>query len=244
VQAVTRAQLTAEAACRWEQAAAALVEAAVPPDARLPAAWPACAVLLPHARAVLDPTSDGMRQIAWYLGSTGSYPAARDLFQLITDACTTSDAHGPEHPRTLTLRNDLAIWTGRAGDAAGARDQFAALLPVRERVQGPEHPGTLATRANLARWTGEAGDAPGAGDQYAAVVPVRERVQGPEHPETLATRANLARWTGRAGDAAGARDQFAALLPVRERVQGPEHPETLTARDNLAYWTGEAGDAR
>ena len=88
VQAITRAQLTAEAAGQWEQAAAALVEAAVPADPRLPAAWPVCAVLLPHARAVLDLTSGGMWQIAQYLGDSGSYPAARDLFQLIADAHT------------------------------------------------------------------------------------------------------------------------------------------------------------
>ena len=40
-----------------------------------------------------------------------------------------------------------------------ARDQFAALLPVSERVSGAEHPETLTTRANLAYWTGQAGDA-------------------------------------------------------------------------------------
>ena len=39
----------------------------------------------------------------------------------------------------------------------GPRDQFAALLPIRERVQGPEHPGTLATRHELAYWTRQAG---------------------------------------------------------------------------------------
>ena len=33
--------------------------------------------------------------------------------------------------------------------AARARDQYAALLPVCERVLGPEHPLTLAARANL-----------------------------------------------------------------------------------------------
>ena len=66
---------------------------------------------------------------------------------------------GPEHPATLAARHSLARWTGEAGDAAGARDQFAALLPVRERVLGAEHPDTLTTRANLASWTGEAGDA-------------------------------------------------------------------------------------
>ena len=43
---------------------------------------------------------------------------------------------GPEHPDTLAARGNLADWTGEAGDAAGARDQFAALLPIVERV-GP-----------------------------------------------------------------------------------------------------------
>jgi hypothetical protein len=243
VQAITRAQLHAEAAGHWGKAAAALVDAAVPADPEPPAAWRVCAMLLPHARAVLDLTSGGMWQIAWYLGFSGSYPAARDLWQLIADAYRDGDAYGPEHPETLTARSNLALWTGWAGDAAGARDQYAALLPISERVQGPEHPETLITRHELARWTGEAGDAAGARDQLAALLPIRERVLGPEHPSTLATRNQLARWTGEAGDAAGARDQVAVLLPISERVLGPEHSETLTARHNLARWTGEAGDA-
>ena len=231
VQAITRTQLTAEAAGQWEQVAVALVEAAVPADAQLPAAWPVCAVLMPHARAVLDLASDGMWQIAQYLAYSGSYLAARDLLQLITDAYRDSDAHGPEHPDTLGARHELAAWTGVAGDAAGARDQLAALLPIEERVHGSEHPLTLATRLVLAAWTGNAGDAAGARDQLAALLPIVERVHGPEHPGTLA-RHDLARWTGEAGDAAGARDQLAALLPIVERVLGPEHPRTLTTRAN------------
>ena len=159
VQAITRAQLPAEAAGPWKQAAAALVDAAVPADAQLPAGWPVCAVLLPHARAVLDLTSGGMWEIAQSLGYSGSYPAARDLFRLIADAHWDSDAYGPEHRDTLAARSRVASWTGQAGNAAGARDQLAALLPIRERVQGPEHPDTLTTRHNLAYWTGQAGDA-------------------------------------------------------------------------------------
>ncbi len=58
--------------------------------------------------------------------------------------------------RTLNTRDYLARWTGEAGDPAAARDLFAALLRVRERVSGAEHPVTLTTRGNLARWTGEA----------------------------------------------------------------------------------------
>ncbi|HEV3295430.1 MAG TPA: FxSxx-COOH system tetratricopeptide repeat protein, partial [Streptosporangiaceae bacterium] len=240
VQATTRAQVSADVAGQWEQAAAVLVGAAVPADTELPAAWPVCAVLLPHARAVLDLTSGGMWRIAQYLGDRGSYPAARDLFQLIADAYEEDDAYGPEHRDTLAARGNLARWTGEAGDAAGARDQYAALLPTEERVLGAEHPDTLTARASLAYWTGEAGDAASARDQAAALLPTEERVLGAEHPDTLTTRHNLAYYTGEAGDAAGARDQYAALLPIRERVQGAEHPDTLTTRHNLAYWTGEA----
>ena len=150
---------------------------------------------------------------------------------------SASGSSAPSTRAPWTARANLAYWTGVAGDAAGARDQYAALLPIRERVSGPEHPGTLTARANLAYWTGEAGDAAGARDQYAALLPIRERVLGAEHPGTLAVRANLAYWTGEAGDAAGARDQYAALLPVRERVLGAEHPGTLADRANLAHWT-------
>ena len=68
-------------------------------------------------------------------------------------------ALGAVHSHTLDTRISLASWTGQAGDAARARDQLAALLPIRERVLGPEHPDTLDTRHNLGHCTGQAGDA-------------------------------------------------------------------------------------
>jgi hypothetical protein len=240
VQAVTVDQMPTETARAWRAAAALLIEAAIPRDAMLPAAWPACAALLPHARAVLDLTSSGIWQIALYLGAAGSYPAARDLFELIADAHDRSDTYGPEHRDTLAARNQFARWTGQAGDAAAAGDLLAALLPATRKVLGAEHPDTLSARDNLASRTGQAGDPAAARDQYAALVLVREKVPGAEHPETLTARSNLASWTGQAGDPAAARDQFAALVPVREKVLGAEHPDTLTARDNLAYWTKQA----
>jgi len=241
VQFVTLAQLPAEEAGAWRQAAAALIAAALPASPELPESWPVFAALMPHALAALTPGSAGIGQIGSYLGYSGSYAAARDLYRQILDA--REHVLGPEHPETLAARASLADWTGEAGDAAGARDLVAALLAVQERVLGTEHPCTLTSRHKLAGWTWEAGDAAGAKDMFAALLPVAERVRGPEHPYTLAARASLARWTGEAGDAAGARDQFAALLPVEDRALGPEHPETLITRASLADWTGEAGDA-
>jgi hypothetical protein len=58
----------------------------------------------------------------------------------------------------MTIRSNLAYYTGEAGDAAGARDLYAALLPVHERTLGPEHPDTLSDCGSLAYWTREADD--------------------------------------------------------------------------------------
>jgi hypothetical protein len=240
VQAITLQLLPEQDRAAWRRAAAALIEAALPPDPQDPGSWPMFATLLPHARAALDPASSGMFRLAQYLGNNGRYAAARDLGQRVFEARETS--LGAEHPNTLSARADLAFWTGQTEDPASARDQFAALVPVNARVRGAEHPETLAARSNLARWTGRAGDSATARSQYATLLPVSERVLGVEDPITLTTRGNLAYWTGVAGEPTAARDQYATLLSVVERVFGAEHPETLAVRSNTARWTGEAGD--
>ncbi|MEV7395297.1 tetratricopeptide repeat protein, partial [Streptomyces sp. NPDC091215] len=63
---------------------------------------------------------------------------------------------GPDHPDTLTTRNNLAYWRGEAGDPVGAATAFAELLDDHMRVLGPGHPDTLSTRNNLAHWQREA----------------------------------------------------------------------------------------
>ena len=160
-----------------------------------------------------------------------------------SDTATQDAERKAQQDAELLALAERANSTGEAGDAAGARDQYATLIPLEERVRGREHPDTLSARATLAYWTGLAGDAAGARDQLAALQLVRERVLGPEQRQTLNTRANVLYWTGEAGDAAAARAQFAALLPVFERVLGREDTDTLTVRNNLAHWTGETGDA-
>jgi hypothetical protein len=59
---------------------------------------------------------------------------------------------GSRHPDTLNTRANLAHFTGAAGDPGAARDQYTALLPIREEFSGPRHPDTLTARADLAHW--------------------------------------------------------------------------------------------
>ena len=60
-----------------------------------------------------------------------------------------------EHPDTLATRDDLVAWTGQAGDPAGARDQYSALLSAYQRTLGPDHLKTLVTWAYHAYWAGK-----------------------------------------------------------------------------------------
>lgn len=242
IQEIARSQLTS-AAEAWKRAAAELVDAAVPADIELPGSWSLCTALLPHARALLSPISHSLSYVARGLENGGSYIVARDLFRQIASAHEDDAGYGAEHPDTLAARCNLAGVIGAAGDPAGARDMYAELAPVCDRVLGPEHPQAMIARHNLAHWTGEAGDPTTARDGTAELLTIYEQKYGAGHPETLPARINLARWTGHAGDPAAARDMLAELLAIHEQQLGPEHPETVIVRVNLAGWTGLAGDA-
>ena len=174
-------------------------------------------------------------------GSLGAYGQALDHGQ--QELALGHRLHSPDHPHTLTTRNNIGYWTGRCGDAAQAVRLFTELLPDLVRVLGPSHPDTLATRSNIATWTGECGDAAEALRLYAELLPDQVRVLGPGHRETLSTRSNIATWTGECGDAAEALRLYAELLPDQVRALGPGHPHTLTTRNNIATWTSRCGDA-
>ena len=239
VRAAVRASLVESS--HWHQAAAALVDAAIPTDPRDPQAWPAYAALLPHARAVIATTSDAMGRLARYVEESGDYRGARDLWSVIADAHTA--AVGPEHPLTVVARCQHARWTGAAGDAVTARDALAALLPLAEDVLGPDAPDTLAVRHELAAMTGFAGGPFTAREQLLMLVPAVERILGLDHLDTLRARASLAHWTGAAGDPVGARHQFGLLSRVAERVFGNlPNPETLRIQAAAIPWSGKAGD--
>ena len=111
-------------------------------------------------------------------------------------ATIVQDSLGPDHPATLTARNNIAHWTGETGEPAQALRLSQELLPDLVRVLGPDHPATLTTRSNVAAWTGETGDPALALRLFRELLPDRVRVLGADHPATLDTRGNIASWTG------------------------------------------------
>jgi hypothetical protein len=113
VQAVTANQMPADLAAPWRAATAAVIEAALPNDPQAPETWVLFASLLPHAQAALTDDSYGMGQVAAYLGESGSYTAARDLYQRVSDA--RAQVLGAEDRDTLIARANLSYYTGGGG---------------------------------------------------------------------------------------------------------------------------------
>ncbi|MFE5595753.1 FxSxx-COOH system tetratricopeptide repeat protein [Streptomyces sp. NPDC056549] len=192
------------------------------------------ALYRPNAHKVLDHTGNS-------LGESGQITAAISYYHHL--AATTRSHFGPDHPAALSARGNLALWQGRAGDAAGAADAFEELLEDMLRVLRPDHPRIFTVRGNIAAWRGQAGDVAGAADAFEELLEDMLQVLRPDHPRIFTVRGNMARSRGQAGDAAGAADAFEELLEDMLRVLRPDHPDTLATRRDLARWRGEAGDA-
>ncbi|MEU1556570.1 tetratricopeptide repeat protein [Streptomyces scabiei] len=153
----------------------------------------------------------------------------------------SNDIHGPDHPDTLSARNNLAVSYSDAGRVQDALNLRERVLADFERILGEDHPSTLTARNNLANSYSDAGRVQDALNLCERVLADRERILGKDHPDTVTARHNLAvsySLAGRVQDALNLRER---VLPDFERILGEDHPDTLTARNNLANSYGVAG---
>ncbi|XVS63993.1 tetratricopeptide repeat protein [Actinosynnema sp. CA-299493] len=233
--------------------ATALATALTGTDPGLPADWPVFQTVLPHARALLDHTDTDTDtdtkplcyladRLGVYLNGQGDTTTAIALHT--RSAHSHQRLYGPDHPNTLTSRNNLAYAYKSSGDLGRAIPLYEATLADTERVLGPDHPNTLGSRNNLASAYESAGDPGRAIPLYEAMLADTERVLGPDHPNTLILRNNLASAYESAGDLERAIPLYKAMLADTERVLDPDHPNTLISRNNLAYAYKSAGDLR
>ena len=183
-------------------------------------------------------TADALAHALWHAAELGSPQAAVSL----SDAVHLLDETlGPDDPRTLAARGNLAV----AYQSAGRLDQavllFEQVLAAHEHVLGPDHPGTLAARNNLAGAYESAGRPDEAIDLFERTLEDRKRALGENHPDILTLRNNLAFAYRSAGRLDKAIPLFKRNLEDRKRILGPDHPDTLTSRDNLASIYRSAG---
>ena len=153
----------------------------------------------------------------------------------LTDSVTrVGDTLGPDHPSTLTARNNLAGAYQTAGRLDEAIPLYEQNLEDRTRILGPHHPDTLTARNNLAYAYHDAGRLNEAIPLHEQNLEDRTRILGPHHPDTLTARNNLANAYHDAGRLNEAIPLHEQTLEDRTRILGPHHPHTLISRDNLA----------
>jgi tetratricopeptide (TPR) repeat protein/tRNA A-37 threonylcarbamoyl transferase component Bud32 len=148
---------------------------------------------------------------------------------------------GPDHPDTLTSRNNLALAYLDAGRTAEAITLLEANLKQQESKLGPDHPLTLTSRDNLANAYLDAGRTAEAIMLLEPTLRLSESKLGPDHPDTLASRNNLALAYQAAGRTAEAIMLLEPTLTQKESRLGPDHPDTLTSRNDLARAYQAAG---
>ena len=176
-------------------------------------------------------------QVRGYLNRAFKY--ADDLglvyeaVELDVAVAVVEDVLGPDHPVTLTVRNNLAGAYDSAGHLAEAIDAEEELLLDCQRVLGADHPDTLGVRNNLALAYLSVGRFGEAIELFEQVLAERERVLGPDHPDTLNTRNNFAGAYYSVGRLDEAIDAVEKLLPDCQRVLGLEHPLTKRVEKNL-----------
>jgi tetratricopeptide (TPR) repeat protein len=164
----------------------------------------------------------------------GRYGLAEYAWRQAWQAKASDPRLGPEHPDTLTSRNNTARVLRGLGRLDEAEAEHRAVLQTCLRALGAEHADTLASRNSLANVLRDLGRLDEAEAEQRSVVGTRTRVLDAEHPDTLNSRNSLASVLRGLGRLDEAEAEHRAVLQSRARVLGAEHPDTLVSRNSVA----------
>lgn len=148
---------------------------------------------------------------------------------------------GPEDPRTIGARAQMATALQNLGDLDGAEKLFREVLERSERVLGPESRDTLAHKNNLAQVLAMAGKVAEAERLLEEAVAQLQSHVGEEASETLDALGNYAvvlQWQSKYELS---EQVTRRVLSLRRRVLGDEHPTTIIAVNNLATLMADLG---
>jgi len=163
---------------------------------------------------------------------------------------TLSETHGMEHPRTLSIRNSLAVYYLQKRDYAAGERELKALLEPTSRQYGPDSTYTLMLHANLGgalRQQGTPEKISEAGPHYRYALDGFNAKNGPENFRTIVARHNHANWLLDDGQVQKAHEEQLAVLEIARRVLGEKSGVTAEIHRGLAeveLKLGNLGQAR
>ena len=170
----------------------------------------------------------------------GKYQEATPLAEKAVELAKR--VYGPEHVRTATSLNNLALLYQDMGEYAKAEPLNEEALRIDQKVLGPEHLDTVTSLNNLALLYDDMGEYTKAEPLYQEALRIRQKVLGPEHPNTATSLNNLALLYDHMGEYAKAEPLYQQALRIRQKVLPPEHPSTATSLNNLAGLYDQTGE--
>ncbi|MCT9078626.1 tetratricopeptide repeat protein [Streptomyces fulvoviolaceus] len=219
------------------EAAAALLDAALPEKGEEAGAMSKLAVLAPHARELLERAPSERTvvlavRVVWQVFDSGDFAGALELAPGI--AQRTEAVVGPQNRVALDARHVQAEALKRMGHYAESEALHRSVLSTRERVLGSDHPDTLRSCYSLAwplflmerneeaeRWARRALDG-------------QRRVLGEKSPQTLRSWASMLELLPYVGKGQELVPEAEALLRACERVLLADDMTTLLSRLNYA----------
>lgn len=242
----------------WSNAAARVVNAAVPYDMGSEANWQTCARLTDHARALLAAGAGSLaaarlfHQIGTCLLHRGPQPGDRALAQGAVDIHARLAPGSASHAASL---NNLAQFQRRGGELPAALATNEQVRTIRAALPdvGPDHPDYAITLNNLAGVHRALGDYPAAEPLLVEALRIDSAALGAGHPGTITDHRNLGAlyfdWAQAAPDQASTlRQKEAAAEATALRLSllsnGPRHQDTAVDRNNTAHRLAQAGDLR
>ena len=148
---------------------------------------------------------------------------------------------GPNHPNTLTVRNNLGQLWEYVGKYEEAEAELRDVLEIRLQVLGPDHFSVAETCNNLASVVHQRGRIDEAEILYRQALEILLKNVEPDHMHVLATRNNLAHIYSSRGTYDLAAEMYAEVVDSLVAAYGPDHPNTFRARNNLASACQNAG---
>jgi eukaryotic-like serine/threonine-protein kinase len=184
-----------------------------------------------------DEQSNNTRDhLAVVYAQQGKYSKAEPL---VTQALDISRrVNGEEHPRTLTIMQNLAGIYANEGKSPEAEPVFEKVLEISRRVLGEEHENTLVVATNLARTYWLDGKYPAAESLYVKTNEMARRLFGERHRRTIFAMLGLAELYESEGKYEMAESLFVKSVDASRHGLGEEHPVTLDNVSGLAdvHW--------
>jgi serine/threonine protein kinase len=169
--------------------------------------------------------------LAMAVSNTGPFQQAEALRR--EQLALSEKIYGADHPRTWSVRNDLAGVLYARGDHAAAAPEFAAVLAARRAQFGDEHP-TVATAANNLANALLGLDRPHEARPHAAeALRIRRALYGDTHHNVAMSLRSLSMVEAEAGRWREARELLERALAAFEATLGPQSRTLLGTINDL-----------